>query len=133
MRDEFQIQLVDDITIVKVDLVTATLRDARPLWNKFEIMNLFERSKIIIDLSTCSYIDSTFIGMLVKIFKRISESQGQMMIVFPLLLSPIQTFRFMGLTKIVNCFDNLDEAIETLRLKLPIQEHYSFNEAVLKD
>ena len=131
--EDFKIFYQENIAIIKVDLVTATLRDARPLWNKFEIMNLFEQSKIIVDLSTCSYIDSTFIGMLVKIFKRISESEGQMMIVFPPLLSPIQTFRFMGLTKIVNCFDNLDEAIETLRLKLPIQEHYSFNEAVLKD
>ena len=131
--EDFKIFYQENIAIIKVDLVTATLRDARPLWNKFEIMNLFEQSKIIVDLSTCSYIDSTFIGMLVKIFKRISESQGQMMIVFPPLLSPIQTFRFMGLTKIVNCFDNLDEAIETLRIKLPIRKHCSFNEAVLKD
>ena len=129
--EDFKLFYQENIAIIKVDLVTATLRDARPLWNKFEIMNLFEQSKIIVDLSTCSYIDSTFIGMLVKIFKRISASQGQMMIVFPPLLSPIQTFRFMGLTKIVNCFDNLDEAIETLRIKLPIRKHCSFNEAVL--
>jgi hypothetical protein len=50
------------------------------------------------------------------------------MVVFQPLSSQIQTFQIMRLNKIMNCFDNTEEAIETLRLKLSIREHSFFKE-----
>jgi anti-anti-sigma factor len=125
--EDFQIDYIDDILVVKVDLIAATLRDAQPLWIEFENHMLFKHSKIIIDLSTCAHIDSTFIGMIVKIFRKVRENKGQMMLVFPK-VSTIEVFRLMGLTQVVDCFNNLEEAIEQLRLKFPLQEHSLFEE-----
>jgi anti-anti-sigma factor len=125
--EDFQIDYINDIVVVKVELVAATLRDAKPLWNEFENHMLFKHSKIIIDLSTCAHIDSTFLGMIIKIFRKIGENKGQMMLVFPK-VSTMEVFRLMGLTQVVDCFNNLEEAIEQLRLKLPLQENSLFEE-----
>jgi len=130
--EDFQIDYIDDILVVKVDLIAATLRDAQPLWIEFENHMLFKHSKIIIDLSTCAHIDSTFIGMIVKIFRKVRENKGQMMLVFPK-VSTIEVFRLMGLTQVVGCFTNLEEAIEQLRLKIPLQEHSLFEAKTLQN
>ena len=130
--EDFQIDYIDDILVVKVDLIAATLRDAQPLWIEFENHMLFKHSKIIIDLSTCAHIDSTFIGMIVKIFRKVRENKGQMMLVFPK-VSTIEVFRLMGLTQVVDCFNNLEEAIEQLRLKFPLQEHSLFEAKTLQN
>jgi len=116
--DDFQIYYKDNIAVVKVDLVSATLRDAQPLWNEFENYALFNHSKIIIDLSTCAHVDSTFIGMIIKIFKRVIENNGQLNLVFPQLFS-IEQLRVIGIKKIINCYDNLEEAFELLSLTMP--------------
>lgn len=125
--EDFQIDYIDDIVVVKVELVAATLRDAQPLWEKFENHMLFKHSRIIIDLTTCAHIDSTFIGMIVKIFRKVRKNKGQMTLVFPK-VSKIEVFRLMRLTQVVDCFNNLEEAIELLRLKIPLQEHSLFEE-----
>ena len=62
--DDFKITTIKKILIVKPDFIVATLRDAKPLWDEFESKLLFKRDKIIIDLSSCNNVDSTFIGMI---------------------------------------------------------------------
>ena len=124
--EDFQIYYKDNIAVVKVDLVAATLRDAQPLWNEFENYTLFNHSKIIIDLSTCAHVDSTFIGMIIKIFKRVLENNGQLYLVFPQLFS-IEALRVIGIKKIIDCYDNLEEAFELLSLTMPTKD-FAFEE-----
>ena len=73
----FQINQIGNVVVVKVDPVSATLRDAQLFWEEFEKNNLFDHSKIIIDISRCIHIDSTFMGMIVKIFKKVSGNNGR--------------------------------------------------------
>jgi hypothetical protein len=40
--DEFKIKIVDDIAIVTVDLLVATQRDAKPLWEELETTTILE-------------------------------------------------------------------------------------------
>ena len=110
--DEFQIKTIDDITVVKVELVIATLRDAQPLWNEFEKNLLFNRKKTIIDLSQCHYIDSTFIGMIVRIFKKLDENKNQLKLVCPQ-AENIDKFRYIGIAKVIDCFITLPEAVDS--------------------
>ncbi|GIK61487.1 MAG: STAS domain-containing protein [Ignavibacteriota bacterium] len=110
--ENFLINYTKDITIVKVDLPAATMRDASALWESLASDSLFEREKLIIDLSACSFIDSTFIGMIVKVFKRVNEKHGAMKLVFPQ-ITDIESFRVIGITKILECFKSLDNAIES--------------------
>ena len=124
--EDFQIYYKDNIAIVKVDLIAVTLRDAQPLWNEFENYTLFNHSKIIIDLSTCVHIDSTFIGMIIKIFKRVNENYGKLSLVFPQ-LSSIEALRVVGIKKIIECYENLEEALELESVILPIRD-FEFEE-----
>jgi len=123
----FQINQTNNIVIVKVDPVSATLRDAQPFWEEFEKNNLFNQSKIIIDISLCIHIDSTFMGMIVKIFKKVSGNNGQLKLVFPQ-LSSIDSFRISGITKVLECFDSLDEALTVLKSNLLVSDLLSTEE-----
>ena len=129
--DDFKINVIDDIAIVKIDILIATHRDAKPLWDELESRLIFKWNKLIIDLSPCNYIDSTFIGMIVKIFRKVSEKSGQMVIVFPK-INTIESFSVLGITKIVPCYNSVEEALKGLgsqpknqNLKLNIK--YSVN------
>ena len=119
--EEFQINQIGNIVVVKVDPVSSTLKDAKPFWEEFEKNNLFDHNKIIIDISRCVHIDSTFMGMIVKIFKRVSGNNGQLKLVFPQ-LSSIDSFRISSITKVLECFDTLEEALAMLRLNLSVSD-----------
>ena len=111
--DDFKINIIDDIVIVKIDILIATHRDAKPLWDELESRLIFKWNKLIIDLSPCNYIDSTFIGMIVKIFRKVSEKNGEMVLVFPK-LNTIESFSVLGITKIVPCYNSVEEALKGL-------------------
>jgi len=119
--NDYKINIVDDIAIVTVDLLVATLRDAKPFWDELESKSILNWDKIIVDLSFCTFIDSTFIGILVKVFKTVSSRNGKMKLVFPEKNSVVY-FHTTGITKIVDCFDTLSEAMDSFKLKLPTKK-----------
>ena len=124
--DDFKINIVDDIAIVTVDLLVATHRDAKPFWDELEKRSILDWDKVIIDLSFCTFIDSTFVGILVKMFKTISGKSGKMKLVFPEKNSLIY-FHTTGITKVVECFNTLDEAVNSFRSKIPTKKIFFEN------
>jgi len=110
--ENFTLKIVDHIAIIKVELVSATLRDSQALWDMMDIDSIFEKQRIIIDLSGCTFIDSTFIGMIVKIFRRVNENNGNLKLVFPQ-ITDLESFRVIGITKILECFGTIANAIES--------------------
>jgi len=124
--DDFKINVIDDIAIVKIDILIATHRDAKPLWDELESRLMFKWKKLILDLSPCNYIDSTFIGMIVKIFRKVSEANGQMVLVFPK-INTKESFNVLGITKIVKSYNSLAEALNSLGSQ-PKNENLKFDE-----
>jgi anti-anti-sigma regulatory factor len=118
--EEFQMSSIKRITVVKIDVVAATLRDAQPLWEEFENNLLFGKKKLIIDLSTCDFVDSTFVGMLIKIFKKVTDSNGQLKIVLPHVSSETQ-FWVLRINNVIECFKTLEEALDSYRSELPLR------------
>jgi anti-anti-sigma regulatory factor len=112
--DNFSISTIDDIAIVKVDIAAATLRDSQGLWDKMAEGSIFDQPKIIIDLTPCTFIDSTFIGMIMKIFRRVSEKNGLLKLSFPQ-ITDLESFRVIGISKIIECFHSLEIAIESFK------------------
>lgn len=119
--DNFSISTIDDISIVKVDIVAATQRDSQGLWDKMAEDLVFDQPKIIIDLTPCTFIDSTFIGMIVKIFRRVSEKDSRLKLAFPQITN-LESFRVIGITKIVECFSSLEDAIESFKAGASVQK-----------
>jgi len=125
---DFVIKIVDEIIVVKVDIVIATHRDAKPLWDEFESKLLFNRKKVVIDLSFCNNVDSTFLGMLVKILRKLNEKDGKLVLVFPKLIRQ-ELFIVTGINKIIPCYNTLIEALLSLGSKQSIKD-FNFNAAV---
>ena len=108
--DIFNLEIYDGVAVVKVDIPSATLREAKPMWELFESEEIFYWKNIIIDLSACTFVDSTFIGMIIKIFRRVNEKESRLKLVFPQ-LNDIESFRVVGITKIISCFKTLEQAV----------------------
>ena len=119
--DEFKIKIIDDIAIIVVDILVATHRDAKPLWDELESKSILDWDKIIVDLSYCTYVDSTFVGLIVKIYKRISEKNGQLKLVFPETKAMIH-FHTIGITRMVECFNTLNQAVKSFDSKIPTRK-----------
>lgn len=119
--DDFKINIVDDMAIVTVDLLVATHRDAKPFWDELEQKCILKWEKVIIDISFCTFIDSTFIGILVKTFRTISSENGTMVLVFPE-RNAMTYFHTIGISKIVDCFNTLDEAMNSFSSKIPTKK-----------
>lgn len=112
--DIFKLEIFEGVAVVKVDIPSATLREAKPMWELFESEEIFYWKNIIIDLSACTFVDSTFIGMIIKIFRRVNEKESRLKLVFPQ-LNDIESFRVVGITKILSCFRTLEQAVESYK------------------
>jgi len=133
--ENFSLKLVELVAVVKVELVSATLRDSQGLWDLKDMESIFEKKKIIIDLSGCTFIDSTFIGMIVKIYKQIIERGGILKLVFPQ-VTELESFRVIGITKIMECFRTVSDAVESFKpnssvAKINIEKQNTFK-SILK-
>jgi anti-anti-sigma factor len=100
------------IAIEKINLVRATMNEA------FEIKNnltedILDYKKIIVDLSSCDYIDSTFLGALVYSYRNIITKKGIMVLVIgDTQLS--KSFIFREITKMFRVYGSLREALHNL-------------------
>ena len=115
--DNIRIDNIEDICVVVVNLSSEGYNEKLALWNEFENNSIFQKDKIIIDLSTCDLIDTVFIGVIVKIFKKVSENGGQMKLVFPQVTS-IESFRVVGITKLLDCYRTQEETVESFNSQL---------------
>jgi anti-anti-sigma factor len=70
----------DGIVIEKVNLIRATLNEA---YDIKEILNddMFDYEKIIVDLTSCDYVDSTFLGALVYSYRKMKERNGTIVLI----------------------------------------------------
>ena len=71
----------EDVLVQFVDLTRATLREADEF--KYTLLKSIEQGyrKIVVDLSLCEFIDSTFLGALVVSLKRITTLGGDLRLV----------------------------------------------------
>lgn len=78
---KFQVEHFDDVTVVTVNVKRATLVDA-PEFKKVMNNEIEEGKKnIIVDLFTCEFVDSTFLGSLVVFLKKLSPAGGDLKLI----------------------------------------------------
>lgn len=99
-----------EILIEKVNLYKATLKES--IIFKERLLNDFAAgyNKIIVDLSKCSYIDSSIIGAMVLLLKKLKANDGKLKVV----ISKRDSFQFLISSELDKMFDlnnTLDEAI----------------------
>ena len=63
--EEITQQISGDVLVNRVNLLRATINEAADLRNLLDEQITIGHSKIVIDLSQCTHLDSTFVGVLV--------------------------------------------------------------------
>ena len=77
----FAEEKINDVLVIMVNLDRATLKEA-DTFKKQLIRNIEEGNlKIVIDLSACEFIDSSFLGALVHVLKKCVKSDGDLKLV----------------------------------------------------
>ena len=79
----FNKETVGDIAIEKVRLPKATLIEAKVFWERLQTAISQENDKLIVDLSDCTFIDSTFMGVIVQTQRELIKNQGELKLVLP--------------------------------------------------
>ncbi len=110
--EDFTKEIVGDVLIEKVNFSRATFKEAQEFKDRLVYDILMNNEKIVIDLSSCEYIDSTFLGALVVILKKMAERSGEIKYIIPQ-PSALYLFKITGLYGVLNLYRNRDEAIES--------------------
>lgn len=109
---DFKSEIIGDVVVVHVFLNRATLAKA-VLFKDFvtEIIT-GGKIKIVVDLSICEYIDSTFLGAMVAVLKKTNSMNGDLRLVYNKEM-PSLVFVLTRMDKVFKVFPGLDEAIES--------------------
>ena len=95
-----------------MNLSRATLQEAIVLKSIIEEeINLGEK-KLVIDISQCEFIDSSFIGSLVVEQKRMEEKGGKIMLIAPVKLDE-DLFHVTNTLRIFEIYQTREEVIES--------------------
>jgi len=111
--EAIQRDIKNEIVIEKVNLVRATLNEAYEMKDNL-IEDGLDYKKIIVDLSSCDYIDSTFLGALIFSYRKIKERDGQIVLVIGN-KGLTNSFIFREISSIFNVYNSINEAIEELK------------------
>lgn len=108
----FEQNFLDDVLSITVNLTRASASESVELKKLLNEQMLLGNKNIVVDLSSSSSLDSTFIGVLVIIHKELITKGGELKIVEP--LEPAkELLHLTGVAKIFNTYDTADEAVKS--------------------
>ncbi len=115
---EFKTEKNGDVVIIQVFLNRATL--AKAVKFKDLVSGLIDEgtSKLIIDLSICEYLDSTFLGAMISLLKKVNSLNGDLRLVYSKEM-PSLVFVLTRMDKVFKVFNSLDEALESFNPEKP--------------
>lgn len=116
VANKYEISISGEITVISVNLSRATLTEV----DAFSVLvqNHIDQGfiRFVIDLSVCEFIDSTFLGVLITMIKKLTPKGGKLKLVGfqPAVMSMFQ------LTKIFRVFEayyTVDDALKSFQLR----------------
>jgi anti-anti-sigma factor len=104
--EDFEKKAINDVIIEIVNLSRATFKEASEFKNILNEDLEKKFKKVVVDISQCEFMDSTFLGVLVYAQKRISSQGGEIKLVepasvFQTLLEKTSTLRIFDTHKTV--------------------------------
>lgn len=112
MYDDFAKEYRSDVIIEIVNLTRATIKEAKEFQNILEEDMIKKCRKMVIDLSQCEFIDSTFLGTLVVAGKKMISLGGKVKLVEPSGLA-LDMLNKTGTVKLMDTYTTKDEAVES--------------------
>ncbi|MFA3783464.1 STAS domain-containing protein [Melioribacteraceae bacterium 4301-Me] len=115
---DFKVEKFEDVAVIHVFLIRATLAKAVK-FREFVNETIDNGTvKLIVDLSMCEYVDSTFLGAIVSLFKRVNSLNGDLRLVYNK-EAPSLMFVLTRMDKVFKTFQNIDEAIQSYGVNRP--------------
>ena len=108
---DFIKELYEDVVIEVVNIERATLKEAIDF--KTILSSEIDNGciKMIIDLSACNYMDSTFLGTMVVALKKIKSMNGKLVLISPKTFA-YDMLHITGTIKLFDVFDSMEEALQ---------------------
>ncbi len=114
---DFTKEIFGDITVEVVNLTRATMKEAEEF--KTVLSNDIDLGarKIVVDLSECEFIDSTFLGALVVSLKKVTALGGDLKLV-GFQPSVHSMFELTRMYRVFEAFPTKKEAIESYGIQI---------------
>ena len=109
---DFSRETINDVIIEKVNITRATIKEADDFKNFINTDIEAGWRKIIVDLSECEFIDSTFLGSLVVSLKKLTSLGGDLRLV-GLQPSVYTLFELTRMFRVFETYETIDEAISS--------------------
>ena len=106
----------NDVAIIKVTLNRATLKEAEEFKINLASQMRSGKQKLVVDLSDCDFIDSTFLGTLVVTLKKVTSVGGDLRLVGfkPAVRS---MFELTRMYRVFETFKTSEEAVKSFSAK----------------
>lgn len=109
---EFVKTEINGVSLIKVELLRATLKEVE----EFKMLLMGEvqlgKKNIVVDLSDCDFIDSTFLGTLVMVLKKLTAVGGDLRLV-GFKPSVKSMFELTRMYRVFDSFEKQEDAIKS--------------------
>ena len=110
----FKVEKVGDVVVIGVGLQRATLNEAEEFKKTLLTHIDAGTTKLVVDLSACEFIDSTFLGALVVTLKKITQNRGDLKLVG--FQPAVQSmFELTRMYRIFEAFKTKDDAVNSFQ------------------
>lgn len=110
--DDFSFQIIKDVVVEKIHFSRATIKESTIFKNRLEKYLSLKYYKIIIDLSECSFIDSTFMGVMVVALKKVYDKGGEIKFVIRE-DSLLKAIRGIKLDRVFNIYLTVEDGLKS--------------------
>jgi anti-anti-sigma factor len=111
----FVSEIKDDVVIESINLIRATYKEAEDFKKQLNKDIDSGYIKIIIDLSKCVFIDSTFLSTIVTALKKVSKDGGNLKL-FGVHSETQALLELTGTVKIFEIYPSKDEALKSFSI-----------------
>ncbi len=108
----FEKTQVEDVIIERVNLGKVTLIESKVLWERLQNDIIQGHNKIIADLSSCNFIDSSLVGVMVRAQHILLKNHGNLKIVMPC-NQILEIFNSVDLSGNIKIYQILDDAVKS--------------------
>ena len=114
VTEDFEIYSKDGVVYIGVNLTRATILEANQLKAIIDEQIIIGVRYIVVDISSCEFIDSAFIGALVVELKRMNEKGGKLELIEPIMLDK-NLFHITNTMRVFDTHKSREEAAEKIQ------------------
>ena len=114
------------VAIERVTLLRATLNEAPEIYANL-IDDITDYNDIIVDLSFCNYIDSSFFGALVNAYRKMAAKGGSIAVVLSNMFIT-NSFLYRDISAIFKVYHSVRGALDAIEGNVCTYEHKNLND-----